>query len=132
MNCVFLFCSNFCRKSSINGPVVFFLVVFFRFKSFKYSVGPFLRSGQIFITKSKVALPYLDNLRNNNILVLPLNNSSIVQFFYMDLKIMTTRTIILSFPVQLILLFNRDALMIRYLIYPSIRLSRIKFREISS
>ena len=33
---------------------------------------------------------------------------------------MTIRTIILSFPVQLILLFNRDVLMIRYLINPSI------------
>ena len=33
---------------------------------------------------------------------------------------MTTQTIILSFPVQLILLLNRDVLTIRYLINPSI------------
>ena len=65
-------------------------------------------------------LNLFDNLRNNNILVLPLNKSSIVQIFYMDPKIMTIRTIILSFPVQLILLFNRNVLMIRYLINPSI------------
>ena len=37
----------------------------------------------------------------------------------LNLKIMTIGTIISSFPVQLILLFNRDVLMIRYLINPN-------------
>ena len=66
-------------------------------------------------TYASFRLNLFDNLRNNNILELPLNKSSIVKYFYMDLK-----TIILSFPVQLILLFNRDVLMIRYLVNPSI------------